>query len=93
MPEAVKKPKQRADTIVLTQGQSIFQQNEHRLAVKYHDKRDVRMLSSVHLPQEMKLDKADDNGDAVWKPVCIVDYIKNMGGVDTSGQVMKNTQC
>ncbi|XP_070211318.1 piggyBac transposable element-derived protein 4-like [Littorina saxatilis] len=90
MPEAFKKQKRGADTIKLTQGQTIFRQAEHLLAVKHHDKRDVHMLSTVHLPQHSKLDKVNDNGDPIWKPLCIVDYIKNMGGVDTSDQVIKN---
>jgi hypothetical protein len=90
MPEALKKRKQRQDRINLTQGQTIFRQREGMLALRHHDKRDVFMLSTIHAATEVKLNKTDEEGQPIWKPECIVDYIQNMGGVDTADQIQKN---
>jgi hypothetical protein len=57
------------------------------LAVKYHDKRDVHMLSTIHEAKIAVLNKVDRRTDSlVSKPVCITDYVKFMAGVDLSDQ-------
>ena len=68
----------RDDTITLQQGQSIFRVNDKLLAIKSH-KCDVPMLSTMHRPQQVKIN--DDDAGA-WKPLCIVDYVKNIGGMN-----------
>ena len=90
MPAALKKQRAREDRILLRQGQTIFRQKDNMLAVKHHDKRDVFMITTIHPPLEVQLDKVDEDDQHVWKPLCIVEYIQKMGGVDTADQIMKN---
>ena len=90
MPVAFRKQKRRRDTITLRQEETIFHQQDHLLAIKHHDKRDVHILSTIYAAEETLLDKVDDLGRGIWKPLCIVDYISHMGGVDTADQIMKN---
>ena len=84
------KPKSK---IKLTTGQCIFRQKENLLAVRYFDKRDVYMLSTIHDATMLTLTKKDRHGNNITKPEVIVDYVRHMGGVDTSDQLMKNYSC
>ena len=56
----------------LPQGEVIFRRRDGLLAVKYRDKRDVHMLSTIHVADAVKIRKRDDT--VVTKPTCIVDY-------------------
>ena len=60
------------------------------LALKWCDKRDVSMLSTMHTAFEKWTGKNDRtiHHNPVYKPTCIVDYIQHMGGVDLSDQLM-----
>jgi len=89
IPEALKKKSR----IRLQQGETIFRQKGHLLAVRHMDKRDVFMLSNIHDATQLTLDKRNRNGDNIKKPEAIVDYIRHMGGVDLSDQLMKNYSC
>ncbi|XP_069105709.1 piggyBac transposable element-derived protein 4-like [Argopecten irradians] len=72
----------------LLQGQCIFRQKDNLLVIKFHDKRDVHMLSNFHEPQVAVLNKTDPKTNTpITKPTCVVDYIKHMGGVDLSDQL------
>ena len=58
----------------------IFRRSENLLVVKYHDKRNVCMLSTIHEATVSVLDKVDrTTNNTVSKPTCIVDYIRLMG--------------
>ncbi|KAJ1092961.1 hypothetical protein NDU88_006071 [Pleurodeles waltl] len=66
-------------------GQCSALRNDELLALKFVDKRDVYMLSTIHDESTSPV--------AVWgqvaevrKPVCILDYNKHMGGVDRVDQ-------
>lgn len=90
VPEAIKM-KQKLQT-----SQVIFRRNEESqlLAVKYHDKRDVHMLSTIHEATMAVLSKRDrNNNEFVAKPACIVDYVSKMGGVDLSDQINQYDSC
>jgi len=89
IPEALKKKSR----IRLQQGETIFRQKGHLLAVRHMDKRDVFMLSNIHDATQLTLDKRNRNGDNIKKPEAIVDYIRHMGGVDLSDQLTKNYSC
>ncbi|XP_021344408.1 piggyBac transposable element-derived protein 4-like [Mizuhopecten yessoensis] len=83
VPYVIKKP-----TMKLKQSETIFRRNQNLLAVKYHDKQDVHMLSTIHKATVSVLDKVDCNtNQQVAKPTCIADYIAVMGGVDLSDQI------
>lgn len=73
----------------LRQGEGIFRRRGNLLALKYHDKRDIHMLTSIHQAQIALTDKHDKEGVPITKPVAIMDYIKKMGGVDLSDQSLQ----
>ncbi|KAL2098758.1 hypothetical protein ACEWY4_005238 [Coilia grayii] len=53
------------------------------LAVKWHDKRDVHVLSTISSASMADSGKVDFNtGEHKMKPSCVLDYNKNMGAVD-----------
>ena len=63
------------------------------LAVKFKDKCDVHMLSTIHQATVSVMDKTDRNNEPVVKPTCIVDYCSLMGGVDLSDQINQYYSC
>ena len=58
------------------------------LALKWHDKRDVTMLSTYHdsnMVRKSRRSKASEGGmEEIQKPVVVEDYNQHMGGVDRS---------
>jgi hypothetical protein len=74
--------------VKLKQGEVVFRRRDNILAVKYCDKRDVHMLSTIHQATGSALSKTDRRtNNLVTKPSCIVDYCSLMGGVDLSDQI------
>lgn len=63
------------------------------LALKYYDKRDVNILSTVHSATNVIFNKVDQEGNNLKKPEAIVDYVKHMNGVDVHDQILKNYSC
>lgn len=60
-------------------------QTEHQcmLAIRWHDKHDVRMLTTVHINETVPMHKLDRiTGEAIVKPQCIEGYNQNMCTVD-----------
>lgn len=81
VPDAIKRKTK------LVQNEVIYRRNGNLLAVKFHDKRDVHVLSTFHEATMAVLNKRVYGTDQnVTKPTPIVDYIKHMGGVDLSDQ-------
>jgi hypothetical protein len=70
-----------------TEGQAIFRRRDHLLALKFHDKRDVHMISSIHQATTVVIQNR--HGHIVRKPSAVVDYVKKMGGVDLSDQIQQ----
>lgn len=57
--------------------------SENLLAIKKHDKKDVRVLSIMHIIQIAPFPRIDRHfGENILKLACIVDYNENMGAVD-----------
>ena len=77
----------------LLQGDTVFRRKDNILIVKYHDKRDVHMISTFHAADSVLTNKVDRNGVPILKPVLIVDYCKEMGGVDLNDQVVQYYEC
>ncbi|XP_044141537.1 piggyBac transposable element-derived protein 4-like [Bufo gargarizans] len=73
---------------MLRVGESRALCNENILCVKYKDKRDVLMLTTIHCDIST-LVPVRGTGTETPKPVCIQEYNKFMGGVDLSDQVLK----
>ncbi|KAG8222624.1 hypothetical protein J437_LFUL002618 [Ladona fulva] len=59
------------------------QSNGNMIAMKWHNKRDVCILSTVHKGQLMDSGKKNfETNEVIFKPDAVVDYIKNMRLVD-----------
>ena len=51
--------------------------------LKWQDEREIYMLSTIHSTTYTLSNKTDpQTGEKIRKPVCIVNYTKNMGAVD-----------
>ena len=67
----------------LAKGQQAFQTTDELLARKWADKREVYMLTTLYKPVMVETEKYDkDTGRRIKKPLCIVQYNKNMRAVD-----------
>ncbi|CAG2244554.1 Ras GTPase-activating protein-binding protein 1,Ras GTPase-activating protein-binding protein 2 [Mytilus edulis] len=89
VPDALKKT-----NLKLKRGEVIFRRKEGLLAVKFHDKRDVHMLSTIHPATVSVLNKNDRRtNNPIVKPTCVVDYCSYMGGVDLSDQINQYYSC
>ena len=74
----------------LSKGESVFRRKEAMLAVKWRDKRDVTVLTSIHSANEVITNKKNYKGDAVIKPEAIFLYNRYMSGVDLSDQYLES---
>ena len=63
--------------------------SKNLMALKWHDKREIMMLSTFHVSdtQSVKSRQGDKN-----KPVVIIDYNRNMGAVDMADQMLQSYQ-
>ena len=62
------------------------------LALKYRDKKDVYMLTTIHDESTRDVDRRNRQRPRISKPVAICDYNKHMGGVDRSDQCIQPYQ-
>ena len=77
--------------VKLRQGEVIFRRKENMLGLKWHDKRDVHLLSTIHRPFWKNVRGYRDR--VVAKPMMVVDYVNYMGGVDLSDQLVQYYSC
>lgn len=71
-----------------------FKENGSQLAVKWHDKRDVHVLTTVHPTGMAATGKLDHiTGQAKMKPVCVLEYNKKMGAVDKADMMTGFLEC
>lgn len=83
MPTALKVTK-------LKKGEAIFRQRGNLTAIKWKDKRDVSVLSTIHTGSFYITNRTERaTGDPIVIPTCILDYNKHMGGVDRADQLAK----
>lgn len=90
--------KNRAGMPVLTdklkKGETITKSKQPLTAIKWRDKKDIYMLTTIHdgrmLPS-MKEDRV--TGLPVLKPEAVLDYSSNMGSVDTADMLLSSVQC
>ena len=75
-------------TAKLKKTESVFRCNGPQLAIKWCDKRAVTVLTTIPAAVHMETNKTDAQGNRILKPLAIVDYIKKMGGCDTSDQLI-----
>ena len=64
------------------------------LAMRWRDKRDVGMLTTVHTASIVDTNKKHhETGQPIRKPECIDSYNKNMGAVDKTDMQISFTEC
>ncbi|XP_018897457.2 piggyBac transposable element-derived protein 4-like [Bemisia tabaci] len=77
----------------LQKGEVFAKFSDGMMALKYTDKRDVHMLSTIDKFSMAEPPKKKAHiTDTVLKPVCILNYNKNMGGVDHTDQLLSSTE-
>lgn len=89
MPEALK-----PSNLTIERGdEAVFYRNDKLMVCAWVDTKRVTMLSTVHgnacVWRNIRSKAADSGVRAVYRPGCIDDYNRHMGGVDRSDQRMK----
>ncbi|XP_050509345.1 piggyBac transposable element-derived protein 4-like [Diabrotica virgifera virgifera] len=78
----------------LQRGEWSFRSDDKLLSLKYCDKREVYMLTSLHNNTGMETGKKDRlTGRTIVKPQCIVAYNKFMGAVDKTDMLLSSVEC
>lgn len=70
----------------LNKGDAIWKRKGKVVVTKWKDKRDVRMISSCHKHEMVKI--TPKRGAEKVKPQCVLDYNAHMSGVDRADQMM-----
>nr|XP_013190046.1 unnamed protein product [Amyelois transitella] len=64
------------------------------MAMKWRDKKNIHMLTTIHKDEMGPTEKMDlMTGLPKLKPECIIDYNKNMGAVDVCDMMLSGLQC
>lgn len=61
-----------------------YRRSDDLLCLIWKDKRDVKLLSTMHDAEQSPTGKQDRAGNNITKPNIVLDYNKFMGGVDSS---------
>ena len=77
----------------LQRGQFAFRRNENMLAVRYQDKKEIYMLSTMHKADSVNVNRRNRRNDQIQKPTVIHDYNQKMGGIDKNGAMIGNYSC
>ena len=78
----------------LKHGQTECYKKKMLLVLKWRDKRDVGMLTTVHTPAIVDSGKTHHaTGEVVRKPECIDSYNKHMGAVDKTDIQISLAEC
>ena len=70
----------------LKKGEIVAFQKEKTMVMKWKDKRDICLLSTVHNTETIATHKKDADGNEIFKLKLVVDYNHTMGGVDRLDQ-------
>ncbi|CAH2005722.1 unnamed protein product [Acanthoscelides obtectus] len=78
----------------LKQGDTDWRSSENLLAIKWIDRRDVVMLTSMHENRMVTLPKINRSTyENVIKPLCVLEYNRQMGAVDRSDMMLSSVDC
>ena len=78
----------------LGKGESDYRHTDVLLAVKWFDKRDVTILSTIHEARTISTGKIHwKTNEQIQKSVSVIDYNKNMGSVDRSDMQISYVEC
>lgn len=70
----------------LKKGEMVAAQRGKVMVMKWQDKRDICLLSTVHNAEKAATSKADKDGNVISKPKLVIYYNDTMGGVDRLDQ-------
>ena len=73
-------------TVKLKKTEAVFRHSGPLLAIKWCDKRAIIVLTIIH--PDVETNKTDAQGNIILKLLVIVNYIKKIGGCDTSDQLL-----
>jgi len=77
----------------LVRGKVQVAHNDVWMAMKWEDKRSVRMLTSVHELEFCATEKKNHRtNEDIMKPTCVHEYNQNMGGVDNVDRQLSITE-
>ncbi|KAF7685756.1 PiggyBac transposable element-derived protein 4 [Cucumispora dikerogammari] len=74
-------------TAKLTKGQVVKKRSGQITLLKWKEKRDVLMLTTMHTGHVVQSTKLNRKGELIHKPNCIMDYNKYICGVDRADQL------
>ncbi|KAJ8941083.1 hypothetical protein NQ318_003264 [Aromia moschata] len=78
----------------LQKGEIDWKSSQTILVVKWKDRRDVTMITTMDENTMITLDKLDRvTQEPVRKPLCVVRYNEKMGAVDRSDMMISNIEC
>ena len=75
-------------TAKLKKTEAVFRCSGPLLAIKWSDKKAVTVLTTIHAVVHVETYKTDAQGNRILKPLTVANYIKKMGGCDTSDQLI-----
>jgi hypothetical protein len=70
-----------------------FAKTNNMLGLKWQDKNEVFMLSTIHDTSFGDSGKTNRIGQIFFKPVCVIDYTKNMGAIDRVDMEISFSEC
>ena len=74
-------------TVKLKQGECVFRSSDSLLALVWNNKKDVKILSTMHSSSMEDTGKKDKSDNPIEKPICVIDYNRGQCGVDLSHQI------
>ena len=77
----------------LEKGNFTFRRNENMLAIRYHDKKEIYILSTMHDASLTSIGKNNRNGDEIIRLKAIHDYNQSMGVVDRNDGQIGHYKC
>ncbi|CAF4318460.1 unnamed protein product, partial [Rotaria sordida] len=67
----------------ISSGQQVYKSTDNMLALKWYDKREVTMLSTIHQPQMRFTGKNNPKTkQPIRRPISIIDYNSKRGAID-----------
>lgn len=78
----------------LKKGEIKSQHSGPLMVIKWHDRREVHMLTTLHDDSKAPTGKTDrTTGQQIEKPVCVLDYNRFMGSVDKADMMLSTLSC
>lgn len=76
-------------SVQLKKGEAVSFATKNILAIKWKDKKDVIILTTMHKLEFAETEKVNRHtGEKIVKPSAIIDYNKYMGGIDVGDQML-----